>query len=257
MSRNSPCFPGRIFFRRRNGDARSISQKPSQEHRRLNSSQEIKQLAVIAHARAQAGRTPLGHHGDFAPCFRAHVVGVVLAGGRGSRVGGRDKGLLRRGGRPLVAEPAALLARYSQRVLISANRHRPLYARFADRVVADTRPGYAGPLAGISAALDAVRARIVLVLPCDVGPLPADLPQRLIRALALNGTSEAAVVRDPQRCQPLVAALRGRLKDSLNHYLDEGGRSVHGWLDTVRVVQVPVPRVIGNHNFMAPWRRPD
>ena len=196
----------------------------------------------------------MGHYGTFAPRFRARTAGIVLAGGRGRRVDGRDKGLLRRRGRPLVSGPAGLLARHCQRVLISANRHQARYARFEDRVLADTMPDFAGPLAGISAGMRAVRARRVVILPCDAAGIPADLPARLLRALALHGHADAAVARDARRRQPMVMALRGGLGGALDRYLAGGGRSAHGWLDTLEVVEVPVRGDIGNHNVMPqPW----
>lgn len=176
------------------------------------------------------------------------VAGLVLAGGRGERVGGRDKGLIRSRGRSLAERTAAFLSPWSDLIVVSANRNRRRYARWADVVVADRHPGKPGPLAGISAALAAVDARFVLVCPCDVPMLPAHLPGRLLRALRLDGRADVAVVSDPERVQPLVAAVRGSAGDSIDGYLEGGGRSVHGWLDIVNVAVVTSRVVIGNRN---------
>jgi molybdenum cofactor guanylyltransferase len=176
------------------------------------------------------------------------VAGLVLAGGQGTRLGGRDKGLVRRCGRPMVVAPSALLRAHCAVVLISANRNLRRYARFADRVIADSAPGYPGPLAGIQAAFRAIRAPVLVVVPCDAPDLRPDLPVRLIRALRLQGGAQAAVVRDDQRLQPLIAALRGNLGASLDGYLRDGGRSVQGWLATLRVAEVRVRGTVANHN---------
>lgn len=199
------------------------------------------------------------------------VAGLVLAGGRGTRVGGRDKGLLRRHGRPMAKQAAQLLAPACRIVAVSANRHLSRYARWADVVVADDPvgaacgrdllnreiaatgrshpdPGFLGPLAGVAAALAVVRCRVLLVCPCDVEDLPADVPARLLRALRRDGRADVAVVRDPVRRQPLLMALRAKQRGALERYLAAGGRSAHGWLDGLRVVEVRVPRPIGNRN---------
>jgi molybdenum cofactor guanylyltransferase len=184
------------------------------------------------------------------------VVGLVLAGGRGTRVGGKDKGLVRQWGRPMVAAAVRALTGPCDLVLISANRNLARYARYADGVVPDTTPGFLGPLAGIQAGLRAVTATVLVVVPCDVQGLGPHVPVRLVRALRLHGGADAAVIRDERRMQPLLAAFRGRLGTSLDQYLDQGGRSVVGWLSTLRVTEVAVRGVIGNRNVMPSGRWP-
>ncbi|HEX7034755.1 MAG TPA: NTP transferase domain-containing protein [Pseudomonadales bacterium] len=211
------------------------------------------------------------------------VAGLVLAGGRGTRFGGRDKGLLRRRGRAMARRAAALLAPVCRIVIVSANRNLSRYARWADVVVADGSVGavdpvgaasgresqrqefaaggsshidrsqihsgaFLGPLAGIAAALAAVRCRILLVCPCDADDVPTNVPARLLLALRRDGRADAAVVRDPERRQPLLMALRARRRGDLERYLAAGGRSVQGWLEGLRVVEVRVAKPIGNRN---------
>ena len=179
------------------------------------------------------------------------VAGLVLAGGRGTRLGGRDKGLLHRWGRPMAKRAAALLAPACRIVIVSANRNISRYTRWADVVVIDGRShagDLLGPLAGIAAALAAVRCRILLVCPCDADDVPANVPARLLLALRRDGRADAAIVRDPERRQPLLMALRTRRRGELERYLAAGGRSVQGWLEELRVVEVRVPKPIGNRN---------
>jgi molybdenum cofactor guanylyltransferase len=190
------------------------------------------------------------------PCGR-RVVGLVLAGGRGLRVGGRDKGLLEHLGRPMVAAPVQALAVSCEVVLISANRNLARYARFADGVVRDATPDFPGPLGGISAGLRAAAPALLVVVPCDVQNLKPDLPIRLVRALRLHAGADAAVTRDERRLQPLVAALRGHLAPSIEDYLRSGGRSVIGWLETLRVTEVKLRGVIDNRNVTPVGWRPD
>lgn len=166
---------------------------------------------------------------------------MVLAGGLGRRVGGRDKGLLRFRGRPLAGHGVAYLAPACEVVMISANRNRSRYAGLADLVVADRGGDFAGPLAGIRAALGAVRTRVLITCPCDVPGLDPALPAVLVRRLRLSPGAEVAVLHDGERRQPLLLAVRGNLGASLDAYLANGGRSVRGWLDTRRVAEVGMP----------------
>jgi molybdopterin-guanine dinucleotide biosynthesis protein A len=176
------------------------------------------------------------------------VAGVILAGGRGRRVGGRDKGLIRYRGRPLAFCAAERLAASCDVVVVSANRNLHRYAGWADVVTSDADAAYLGPLAGIRAALSAVRARWLLTCPCDAPDVGTDVPERLLRALRQSGGADVAVLRDAERLQPLLLALRGNLGVSIDAYLTRGGRSVRGWLDTRRVVEVRGCGHIANYN---------
>jgi molybdopterin-guanine dinucleotide biosynthesis protein A len=183
------------------------------------------------------------------------VAGLVLAGGRGSRMGGRDKGLLHDRGRPMAVRAAALLAPYCDVLVVSANRNLSRYARWADVVTADDHRGYLGPLAGIAAGFASVQTRWLLTCPCDVTGVPEQTPQRLLRALRLHGWADAAVLHDVDRLQPLVGAWRGRLGPRLLRHLAAGGRSVHGWLETLNVTVVHTHASVVNRNVAA--RTPD
>ena len=92
---------------------------------------------------------------------------LLLAGGRGQRMGGRDKGLVEWHGKPLVAWPQRVARPLTDDLLISCNRNQDLYAGFADRLVNDKETDFPGPLAGIRAGLAAARHPWLMVLPCD------------------------------------------------------------------------------------------
>lgn len=178
------------------------------------------------------------------------VTGIVLAGGRGRRVGGADKGLLVVEDRPLATQVAANLRDHCSRVVVSANRNTARYARFADVVVPDRREGFQGPLAGLEAAMMAATTPWLLVTPCDMPEVPAALYRDLLVALAGDSGMQLVVADDGERVQPLVCALRRTALPALSRHLDEGGRAVHGWLDVtphIRVAQV-VPGGLGNLN---------
>ncbi len=161
---------------------------------------------------------------------RVPLSGLVLAGGQGSRMGGRDKGLVPYRGKPLVDHVIERLAPQVDELLISANRNLDEYARRGHRVVSDTLPDFQGPLAGVLAGLQAASHEWLLVVACDMPHLPADLAQRLLGA----GADAAIVVADDgARTHPAVMLLRTRLAEKLADYLASGKRSLHGFQESV------------------------
>ena len=157
----------------------------------------------------------------------AAITGLVLAGGRGQRMGGVDKGLQPWRGRPLVDHALARLAPQVREVMISANRNAAAYATRAARVLADASHDFPGPLAGILAGLRACATPWLMVVPCDSPQLPADLVARLAQGL---GGAPGAVVERGQRLEPVCCLLSTTLADDLERYLAEGGRKVEGWV---------------------------
>jgi molybdenum cofactor guanylyltransferase len=156
------------------------------------------------------------------------MTGLILAGGRARRLGGVDKGLVERSGRPLVAWAIAALAPQVATLAISANRNLQTYADYGFPTFADRHPGFLGPLAGIAAALAAARTPWVLCLPCDAPYPPSDLGTRLASALAADG-AEIAAATDGTRLQPLHALIPVALAASLEDFLAGGGRSAQDW----------------------------
>jgi molybdopterin-guanine dinucleotide biosynthesis protein A len=155
------------------------------------------------------------------------LTAVILAGGAGTRVGGRDKGLIEHEGLPLVEHVRRRLAPQVSRIWISANRNLEGYAQYGERVLADEREAYdgprqgellgktergvhAGPLAGIATALAACESEFLLTVPVDSLEFPEDLATRLLEAMDSQEVS-IAVAHDGERRQPLFALYRREL----------------------------------------------
>jgi molybdopterin-guanine dinucleotide biosynthesis protein A len=167
-----------------------------------------------------------------APPSRDEITGLVLAGGRGQRLGGVDKGLQCWRGVALVDHALAGLAPQVRVVMISANRNAADYARRSRHVLPDASDDYPGPLAGILAGLRAATTPWLAVVPCDCPRLPSDLVARLARAV--DGSRGAVVRRDQgadgARLEPVCCLLSTALADDLAAYLAAGGRKVEGWV---------------------------
>ncbi len=167
---------------------------------------------------------------ELVAAVRENTLGVLLAGGRGSRMGGHDKGLVKLAGRPLAEHVLQILRPQGSRVVISANRNRQLYARFGCAVVSDRIKGFAGPLAGIQAVMIQVESPWYLVLPCDMPFLPDDLRERLAEVLR-NQAERVACAADGTRVHPTIALLSRSVLAPLTHYLAAGGRKVSSFYE--------------------------
>jgi molybdopterin-guanine dinucleotide biosynthesis protein A len=181
------------------------------------------------------------------------LAGGILAGGRGTRVGGADKGLLEWRGRRLVEHVLERLRPQVDAALINANRHIGTYAALGHPVVGDAVPGFPGPLAGIGALLAASPAEWMLCVPVDVPGLPLDLGRRL--SAARGGGHALRVAHDGQRRQVLCLLAHRSLAESAAAALARGDAAVHAWQDAVGVVEVDfgdVPTAFANLNQLDP-----
>lgn len=156
------------------------------------------------------------------------ITGLILAGGRGQRMGGVDKGLQLHAGRPLVAHVVERLVPQVGKLLISANRNPESYAALGYPVVADRIDGFAGPLAGIHAGLTACTTPLLATAPCDAPFLPLDLVDRL-RAALLLADAEIAVAATGTGLHPTFALMRREVLTSLAAYLADGRHRVQEW----------------------------
>ena len=169
---------------------------------------------------------------------RESVTGVVLAGGQGRRMGGVDKGLFELDGRPLVAWVLERLAPQVGPLLVNANQNAARYAAFGHPVIGDAVGGFAGPLAGLHAALAAARTEWVVTVPCDSPFLPRDLVARLAAAAA-SADATLAVARTFDQPHPVFALVRADVAPHLSAFLEGGGRKIDAWYATLAVVEVP------------------
>ncbi|WP_370678910.1 molybdenum cofactor guanylyltransferase MobA [Comamonas sp. GB3 AK4-5] len=165
------------------------------------------------------------------------ITGLVLAGGRGSRMGGVDKGLQPFTGLPLARHALQRLAPQVGGMLLNANRHLDTYRSWGTPVVTDTEADYPGPLAGFLAGLLHCPTPWVLAVPCDTPRFPTDLAARMAAAAHAAG-APLAVALAPEseaghagvlRAQPAFCLIHRSLLDSLQRFVSEGGRKIDRW----------------------------
>ncbi len=165
---------------------------------------------------------------------KKEITGVVLAGGRAQRMGGQDKGLVELNGTPMVVFTVDALKAQTASVIINANRNMERYRALCDcEVVPDSVGDFAGPLAGMAAAMEAASTPYVLTAPCDSPLVARDLGQRLFDAIQRED-AELAVAHDGERMQPVFALLRTDLLESMLSYLRSGESKIDTWYATHR-----------------------
>lgn len=165
------------------------------------------------------------------------TTAIILAGGRGDRMGGRDKGWIDYRGTPLIEHVIGRLRTQVDHIVISCNRSQERYRQLGYPVVSDPSPDYPGPLAGIGAAAALCRDEWALLCPCDTPLLPTDLVQRLQDALAQTGAT-AAVPSDGEHAQYLNALVASQALASAVRSLEENRPAVKSWLGTMQCVEV-------------------
>jgi molybdopterin-guanine dinucleotide biosynthesis protein A len=165
------------------------------------------------------------------------LTGVILAGGRGSRMGGVDKGLQVFRGKAMVQHVIERLAPQVDEVLVNANRNAEAYAGLGYRVVADEIEGFAGPLAGFERGLAHARGELVVTSPCDSPFLPRDLVKRLRTALE-ESDAALAVAKTGDQAHPVFSLMRRSVHGSLREFLASGQRKIDRWYGALAVVEV-------------------
>ncbi len=153
---------------------------------------------------------------------------VVLAGGRASRMGGTDKGLIRFQGLPLAARICAALEPQVAEVMINANRNLDRYRQLGGKVIQDQLADYQGPLAGMHAALCEAAHPWLLTIPCDGPFVCADYARRMLAA-ATQQNAPLAVAHDGERMQPVYSLIHRTLAPSLEQFLSTNERKIDRW----------------------------
>ncbi len=183
------------------------------------------------------------------------VTGLVLAGGRGTRMGNVDKGLQDFGGQPMVAHVLHRLMPQVSALLINANQNFAAYAAFAHPVWPDAIGGFAGPLAGLHIGLTHCLTPWIVTVPCDTPFLPLDLVQRLQHAQQQNDFDIAVAVTGEgaaRQPHPVFCLARATLLPHLSAYLAKGGRKVDAWYRSLRVVEVGFENEAAFRNINTP-----
>ena len=167
------------------------------------------------------------------------ITGLILAGGRGSRMGNVDKGLQTFRSAPMILHVIMRLAPQTGTLMINANQNLGPYEGFGLPVWPDQMSGFEGPLAGLQTGLAHCETNYLVTAPCDSPFLPNDLVARLADALG-DADLAVAVTDDGNRRQPhpVLCLIRSSLLPHLTLFLQEGGRKIDAWYKSLDFVEV-------------------
>ena len=197
------------------------------------------------------------------------MTGLILAGGRGARMGGIDKGLQNFNGTPLTLHTLMRLQMQESeplsQIMVVANRNLSAYESFGVQVWPDSTDGFAGPLAGFLTGLERCETDLLLTVPCDSPLFPLNLAQRLLETLISADVDIAvAAAREEDgsvRAQPVFCLMRVTLLESLVKFMQSGGRKIDAWTALHKTVLVPFdtadvdPRAFFNANTLEELHR--
>lgn len=171
----------------------------------------------------------------------ADITGLILAGGRGSRMGGVDKGLQSYLGAPLARHALDRLAPQVGKTMINANRNLAVYRSMGVSVWPDDVQDYPGPLAGMLAGLSHCETPYLATAPCDTPNFPLDLVERLARGLVqIDGDMATAYTREADGlfAQPVFCLMKISLQNSLRAFVLSGQRKTGLWAEAQRNARV-------------------
>lgn len=171
----------------------------------------------------------------------ADITGLILAGGRGSRMGHVDKGLQLFRGAPMALHVLMRLAPQVGSVMINANQNLAPYESFGVPVWPDQMQDFPGPLAGIQTGLVYCETSYLVTTPCDSPFLPSDLVERLAEGL-INADADLAVAvtghGETKQAHPVFCLMKASLLPHLTLFLQNGGRKIDAWYDSLPVAEV-------------------
>jgi molybdopterin-guanine dinucleotide biosynthesis protein A len=168
------------------------------------------------------------------------ITGVILAGGRGSRMGGVDKGLQPFRGAPMALHVMMRLQPQVSALMINANQNLAPYEAFGIPVWPDELQGFAGPLAGLQTALNHCETEYLVTAPCDSPFLPSDLVARLSKALVTQNADLAVAVTgegDTRQAHPVFCLMKSSLLPHLTLFLQDGGRKIDAWYASLAMAE--------------------
>jgi len=175
---------------------------------------------------------------------KQQITGLILAGGRGSRMGNVDKGLQNFRGAPMVLHVIMRLSPQVGAVMINANQNLGPYEGFGLPVWPDQLTGFEGPLAGLQTGLSQCDTEYLVTAPCDSPFLPPDLVERLAAALTGNDAELAVAVTEEQgrrQPHPVFCLMKASVLSNLTAFLQLGERKIDKWYRSLKFVEVVFP----------------
>jgi len=183
------------------------------------------------------------------------ITAVILAGGRGSRMGGTDKGLQNFKGTPMALHALMRVGSQVGYFMVNANRNLSAYESFGADVWPDGNDEFAGPLSGFVVGLEHCETPYLLTVPCDTPYFPQDLARRMVEGLEA-ADADIAMAAQEGHTQPTFCLIKHCMLESLLAFMKSGGRKIDTWTGAQNTVLVHFdevnddPRAFANANTL-------
>jgi molybdenum cofactor guanylyltransferase len=180
---------------------------------------------------------------------KSDISAVILAGGRSSRMKGQDKGLILFNNKPLIHHVMDVIDQSVDSIWVSANRNLDLYQKFG-KVVSDNLLDYQGPLAGISAVLNKINTKYLLIVPCDGPYIDHTLLEKLLKAMIRHDTA-LCVASENKHLHPTFALVDVNILPVVDQYLETGERRLGKFFKDNNAIEVDFsdsPQLFANLN---------
>ena len=151
----------------------------------------------------------------------------ILAGGKATRMGNKDKGLVHVNGEPLIKNLIDKISKKTSNIIINANRNINTYEFYNYPVVKDVLENFQGPLAGIYSMLKFSKTDYLVTLPCDCPNFSWDVVQKLLEET--DKTTDISIAHNTLRSQPVFMLVSKSLTKVLHEFLKKGERKIDVW----------------------------
>ena len=176
---------------------------------------------------------------------------VILAGGKGRRMGGKDKALIPLLDRPLLSYVLESISGHVAPIALNINTNLDKFSEFGYEIIEDPIKGHLGPLAGILASLNWARQlnqKWVMTLPCDTPFLPKNIVKEMIKLKNKELDVDLVVAQSKGYNHPVIALWKSDLNLKLEKALNEGIRKIDIFTSSLKVAYVDFDK-INNENF--------
>ena len=151
----------------------------------------------------------------------------ILAGGKATRMGNKDKGLVHVNGEPLIKNLLDKISKKTSNIIINANRNINTYEFYNYPVVKDVLENFQGPLAGIYSMLKFSKTDYLVTLPCDCPNFSWEVVQKLVEET--DKTTDISIAHNTLRSQPVFMLVSKSLTEALYEFLKKGERKIDIW----------------------------
>ena len=153
----------------------------------------------------------------------------ILSGGKSSRMGGNDKGLMDFYGKSVLSRIINLASKFSSDIFIIANSNLDKYRQIHPYVYTDILEGFQGPLSGIYTAMSKCKNKNLIILPSDGPFIQEDFFESLI---TFESSKLIQVIKTGERLQPVYARISSSLLENLENFLQSGERKIDRWYNS-------------------------